>query len=166
MGKVFGSSPAFVVDAMLGSLARKLRIFGYDTLYYKDGSDEGLIAEARTGGRVLITSDRALSELALRRGVTAILVRGNRDSQRLADLVRKASKNGIVLSGAGPRCALCNGALRRVRTEEAKPSLPQSVGNRHRLFYSCVDCGKVYWRGSHWTRLRTTQRLLVRKKRI
>ncbi|RPJ50546.1 MAG: hypothetical protein EHJ95_06850, partial [Methanobacteriota archaeon] len=31
--------PRFLVDAMLGDIARKLRIFGFDTLYMKDTSD-------------------------------------------------------------------------------------------------------------------------------
>ena len=30
------SSVCFIADGMLGSLARKLRIFGFDTLYYND----------------------------------------------------------------------------------------------------------------------------------
>ncbi len=148
---------------MLGSLARKLRIFGYDTVYFKTGRDGDLIAEASKERRILVTSDRALSELASRRGVTAILVNGTRDSRRLADLVEKAIKNGIVLSGGEPRCALCNGTLRRIARMEAEANLPRSVIGRHRIFLSCIDCGKLYWRGSHWKRLRAIGRLLIRK---
>ncbi|HVB95073.1 MAG TPA: Mut7-C RNAse domain-containing protein [Nitrososphaerales archaeon] len=33
------SRPRFIADAMLGSLARKLRIFGFDTSYFSDGRD-------------------------------------------------------------------------------------------------------------------------------
>jgi uncharacterized protein with PIN domain len=148
---------------MLGSLARKLRIFGYDTAYFRTGSDEDLIAQASRERRILVTSDVALSELASRRKVTAILVNGTRDSRRIADLAEKAIRNGIVLSGGEPRCALCNGTLTRVGRKEAEANLPRSVSKRHRIFLSCVDCGKVYWRGSHWTRLGSIGRLLVRK---
>jgi uncharacterized protein with PIN domain len=148
---------------MLGSLARKLRIFGYDTAYFRTGHDEDLIAQANRERRILVTSDRALSEVASRRGVTAILVKGTRDSRRIADLAEKARKNGIVLSGGEPRCAVCNGTLRRIGRLEAEANVPRSVSKRHRIFQSCVDCGKVYWRGSHWTRLRALGRPLVRK---
>ncbi len=148
---------------MLGSLARKLRIFGYDTLYFRTGRDGDLIAQAARERRILVTSDKALSEFASRRGVTAILVNGRRDSRRLADLVEKAMKDGIVLSGGEPRCALCNGNLRRIGRMEAEPNLPRSVIRRHRIFLSCADCGKLYWRGSHWKRLRAIGRLLIRK---
>ncbi len=52
-----GRPPRFVADAMLGSLARKLRIFGFDTLYFKDGGDSELLKLAKSEGRILLTSD-------------------------------------------------------------------------------------------------------------
>ncbi|MFP3416819.1 MAG: Mut7-C RNAse domain-containing protein, partial [Nitrososphaeria archaeon] len=33
----------FITDSMLGNIARKLRLFGFDVLYYKKGDDEGLL---------------------------------------------------------------------------------------------------------------------------
>ena len=157
------SSPAFIVDAMLGSMARKLRIFGYDTVYFRSGNDQTLIAEASKEGRIIVTSDTALSQLASRKRVTAILISGDRDSQRFADLVEKANKEGVLLAAGEPRCAMCNGVLTRTRGAEARERLPPSVNRRHRTFYLCSNCGKFYWRGSHWARLRTIQRLLARK---
>ncbi len=44
------TGPRFVADAMLGSLARKLRIFGFDTLYFREGPDLELeLHRARRG---------------------------------------------------------------------------------------------------------------------
>ena len=47
---------------MLGSLARKLRIFGYDTLYFREGSDAELERVAIAEDRVIVTADRGLAE--------------------------------------------------------------------------------------------------------
>ena len=66
--------PRFVADAMLGSLARKLRIFGFDTLYFKEGDDTALERLARKEGRIIITSDRLLSRDAERLGLRSVLV--------------------------------------------------------------------------------------------
>src|SRR5438477_2617584 len=77
----------FVADAMLGSMARKLRIFGFDTLYFKDGSDSDLEAIARKEGRVILTSDKSLAVHSLRRGVRAILVEGSSDKARLLSIL-------------------------------------------------------------------------------
>ena len=54
----------FVADAMLGSLARKLRALGFDTAYYKSGDDLGIITLAARSSRIILTADRSLASLA------------------------------------------------------------------------------------------------------
>ncbi|MCD6106529.1 MAG: hypothetical protein J7J79_04145, partial [Thermoplasmata archaeon] len=43
----------FVADSMLGTLAKWLRILGYDVLYFRQIRDEDLILTARKEGRIL-----------------------------------------------------------------------------------------------------------------
>src|SRR4030066_1602382 len=52
--------PMFFADAMLGRLARWLRMLGYDTAYEKVISDEWLIARVLEEQRWLLTRDRYL----------------------------------------------------------------------------------------------------------
>jgi hypothetical protein len=47
----------FIVDAMLGKLARWLRIIGHDTLYDPSLEDETLISIAKHDGRTVVTRD-------------------------------------------------------------------------------------------------------------
>jgi uncharacterized protein with PIN domain len=42
---------------MLGSLARYLRILGYDTLYWKEYTDAEILEELSKNDRILITRD-------------------------------------------------------------------------------------------------------------
>ncbi len=49
-------------DHMLGSLARWLRLMGYDTAYPEPGPDRDLIDRARKEGRILLTRDKELAE--------------------------------------------------------------------------------------------------------
>jgi len=56
-----------LVDAMLGKLARYLRMCGYDAAYALDRgleADEDLLAVARDEGRQLLTRDRQLADRA------------------------------------------------------------------------------------------------------
>jgi uncharacterized protein len=53
-------SPTFFADAMLGRLARWLRMLGYDTAYEKVISDESLVARVLTEQRWLLTRDSYL----------------------------------------------------------------------------------------------------------
>ena len=41
------NKPIFFVDAMLGNIATKLRLLGYDSKYYSDIDDEKLIDSAK-----------------------------------------------------------------------------------------------------------------------
>jgi hypothetical protein len=150
----------FIADAMLGSLARKLRIFGYDTLYFREGTDAELERVARAEGRVLLTSDAALASHSGRGGLAVLAVSGRSDGSRLRSLVGQARLASLDLAPGGPRCAVCNSLLERIGRSTAAGLLPESVTRRHRLFYWCGVCRKAYWRGRHWSRLRKLSLLL------
>ena len=150
----------FVADAMLGSLARKLRAFGFDTPYFKEGDDAALISLAREEKRVLLTSDGSLSRRARSRHVPALLITGSKESQRISSLRAAAKVAGIRIESGTRRCSVCNGRLRALRRADVSGSVPASVERRHRLFFQCVECGHRYWRGTHWKKLRWLERRL------
>ncbi len=53
--------PRFAVDEMLGTLARWLRVMGYDAVYEKDHNDDEIVDIAKREGRILLTRDRELA---------------------------------------------------------------------------------------------------------
>jgi uncharacterized protein with PIN domain len=81
-----------LVDGMLGTLAKWLRLLGYDTAYDNVASDAELARQARAEGRVLLTRDRELSK---RRGLRTLLI----ESQVLEEQVREVQEH---LSRAPP----------------------------------------------------------------
>jgi uncharacterized protein len=148
-------APRFVADAMLGSLARKLRIFGFDTSYFRTGEDYALLAMARREKRTILTSDTALFQRTRRIGLRACLVQGRSDRDRLLSLQRQATAMAFRTGrGSQSRCALCNGELELLRRRDAaKVPIPARALARHRLFYRCTVCSRLYWHGRHWERL-------------
>ena len=147
----------FVADAMLGSLARKLRIFGFDTAYFARGDDLELESLARKERRVILTSDRGLFARSKGRGTVVILVEGKTDRARLRSVAEQAGLGTDLRLGAGraSRCAVCNGELELLGRKEAIASkVPPKVLASHRLFFRCRSCSRCYWRGRHWDRLR------------
>jgi uncharacterized protein len=149
---------------MLGSMARKLRAFGFDTSYFSGGDDE-LMEVARSEERVVVTADRALAARCGRRGIPVLLVRGATDGARLSSMRGAATQARIPLAPGDARCSVCNGGLRPLGRGEAGGMVPESVLARHRLFFRCADCGRVYWRGSHWKKLRYLQGRLAKTPR-
>ena len=150
----------FVADAMLGSLARKLRAFGFDTSYFREGEDADLLALASTEGRVVLTSDRSLVERARARRLPALLITGKEDSGRIASLREAARAGRVNLVRGPPLCSVCNGKLEVLAKSNVAGRVPLPVEKRHRLFFRCMDCGRYYWRGGHWKKLRWLERRL------
>ncbi|MGQ9490535.1 MAG: Mut7-C RNAse domain-containing protein [Anaerolineae bacterium] len=141
------AAPKLLVDAMLGRLAKWLRLLGYDTEYWRDGPDEALIAHAQAEGRLIVTRDHGL---AGRRGVWALLIHAEDLDGQIAELRE-------VLGGAvAPftRCAECNGPLLPLAHAEARGLVPPYVWHTQHEFRRCQGCGRVYWKGSHWPALR------------
>ncbi len=140
-------APKFLIDGMLGSLNRWLRICGFKTKYIQNAPDGELLETAESEGRVLLTRDRLLFRKALRAGQVASLVEGRGDAEKLASVVRRF---GLDLGVEMSRCARCGGILRRAAREEVRSRVPSGTYEAYNEFWACGSCGKVYWRGSHW----------------
>jgi uncharacterized protein with PIN domain len=144
MGDKMDEATRFVVDGMLGSLARWLRILGYDTDYVNQRDDPELVRIARAENRVLLTRDR---ELAGRRGVQALLI----ESQSLDDQLAQVTASFPPPPSPHPgRCPVCNSVLAQATREEVAHRIPAYVARRHSHFQHCPGCDRIYWRGSHW----------------
>ena len=76
----------FVADAMLGKLARWLRIIGQDVIYSVQFSDSELLKLAKTEERVLLTRDFELYKRAITRSLDSFYVEGKTESERLAEV--------------------------------------------------------------------------------
>jgi uncharacterized protein with PIN domain len=150
-----GERTRFIADAMLGSLARKLRALGFDTSYYKSGDDSGLVGLAAREGRIILTSDRILATRSASNQLKAILVTGKNDGERVRAIALAARESGIRLARGDPLCSLCGGELENMRRKQVEGRVPQAVEVRHRLFFRCTSCGQYYWHGSHWKKLRS-----------
>lgn len=136
----------FIADSMLGSLAKWLRICGFDTLYFKDIKDNDLIRIARAQQRIIITRDTGLSKS---KGVgEVILIKSNDLEGQLKEFILWVKGRGIK-----PRpfslCPLCNGEVLPVDKASIKNDVPDYIFLNIRSFYKCRGCAHVYWDGSH-----------------
>jgi len=137
-----GGTPRFVADHMLGSLARWLRIMGYDTVYDKSLDDPGIANLARAESRFILTRDR---ELAKEPG--ALMIEADDLDLQLKAI---AEKYGLKFHDDLIRCSACNGDLADLDKAQAKDSVPEGAFENNDKFWKCSKCGKVYWKGTHW----------------
>ena len=138
-------------DQMLGSLATWLRFIGYDTYYTNEiKTDEELLEIAKKEKRILITRDKTLIEIAKKQKVEVIPIETiDLDEQLLLVLKDKPIQDLRVLS----RCSLCNGELRIASKNQVADKIPPRIHDQYMLFWSCPNCNKIYWRGSHYDKI-------------
>ena len=143
--------PRFVLDTHLGKLARYLRLLGFDALYSNAYSDAELAAISAEGEkRILLTRDHGLLKRA---SVThGCFVRATVPERQAVEVLRRfdLGRRAVPFS----RCLQCNGKLRRAAPAEIADRVPPGVARDFHVFSACDDCGRVYWAGSHYDRLR------------
>jgi len=127
---------------MLGSLAIKLRILGFDTIYDKTSSDAELLDSTALSSRNLLTSDVDLFLLAKRRHLKATLISSRDEVGRVIELYSKLGMRKAIVPRVS-RCSACNGTLKRAKDKN-------KFG---KVSYTCESCGKTYWKGAHWKKL-------------
>lgn len=135
----------FVADVHLGTLARRLRLLGFDTWYATDADDADLAERAVEDERVLLTRDRRL--LMRRVLVHGYCPRSSDPDEQLTEVVTRYD----LADRARPftRCAECNAPLAPVPKADVLDELPPRTRVEHDTFSRCTGCRRVYWPGSH-----------------
>lgn len=141
----------FLVDGMLGKLARWLRLLGYNVEYLNNFQDKQLIEEAKKENSILLTSDIQLYRLANARGIDTYLVEGKTEAEKLAR-VSKRFEIKLDINSRTSRCTTCNSALKPVSKKQIKGKIPERTLKAYAEFWRCINpkCGKIYWPGRQW----------------
>ena len=150
---VKNKKPIFLVDAMLGKLAKKLRILGFDTVYSSDKEDNELIQIAKNEKRILITKDVQLAKKCTKNQVETIELTGLDEIEQFVQINDKVNLGKLLVKGSVSRCTLCNGVLEIIEKKYVQNSIPDGVLENSEEFWKCKNCKKIYWEGSHITNL-------------
>jgi hypothetical protein len=143
---------------MLGTLARWLRLLGFDTLFRKGKiSDDELLELAKTEKRALITRDKLLAHFARKNRLPLVQINSDKLEEQIFEVVKGLKKKlnrGHFLT----RCSLCNERIRKLTKEEVERAfsqklIPEGAYRSANEFWFCERCGKYYWIGSHWRRI-------------
>ena len=139
----------FVLDAHLGKLAAYLRMLGFDTLYRNDYDDPTLARISAEEQRILLTCDRRL--LMHKRITHGYFVRERQPHKQLLEILSRFD----LFNACQPftRCMHCNGLLQPVAKDVILDRLLPRTRIYYDEFWQCADCGKIYWKGSHYQRM-------------
>jgi uncharacterized protein with PIN domain len=139
----------FATDVHLGKLARHLRLLGLDTAYRTDADDADLAELAHHEERILLTRDQGL--LKRRMVAHGYFVREKQPHRQLLEVLRRFGPFDLRPFS---RCLRCNHLLREVEKSVVDSALPPRTRQHYDRFEACSGCGRIYWKGSHWERLK------------
>ena len=149
----------FLVDSMLGSLVKELRMLGFDTLYFRGQDLHELIQMSRRQERVILTRNARLTAKGVEGRV--ILIMEENSFLQLKGLL----KRGIIAldeNALFSRCLLCNSLLANIGREEVEGEVPDFIFYHHHEFHRCPQCHQIYWPGSHQERMEKRLKDLAR----
>ncbi len=130
-------------------------MMGHDAKYSTELDDGELLAIAKKENRVLLTRDLALYQQTTAKGVEAYYVEGNSESERLAELSKRYGFP-LAIDLEQSRCPKCNTRLISVPKEQIVSKVEKNTLIYYNEFWSCPNCGAVYWQGAHWSKIRAT----------
>lgn len=151
----------FIVDCMLGKLAKWLKILGFDTLYFSKIEDENFLKLAAQEARIILTRDTGLIQKSGQMKHLFICSENWQEQLQQVltafDLWNKVKPNS--------RCLECNVELKSLSRQSAKNLVAPFIYENARSFAICPQCGRVYWQGSHYQEMEAKiQEILSKRK--
>jgi len=140
-----------VADNMLVKLARWLRLGGISVENAPYTVDNKIISFVKRKRALLLTSDKQLARRSRRRGFDVLLINYADLDKQLAYVIKALSLKPRI---PGMICPICNGKLKKVSKSSVKDLVPKRVYALHNNFYKCGRCGRIYWKGTHWEKIK------------
>ena len=138
----------FLIDSMLGKLAKWLRVLGYDS-HYQSRYDPATIGKLVQQGRRLISRRKETLELFK----DTLLIHSNNVGEQLLEVKENITIEPDSLNWFS-RCLICNSLLQEVEEEDVRENVPEYIffQNLKKIRF-CPECKRYYWPGSHRARM-------------
>ena len=153
--------PSFILDVHLGRLAKYLRMLGFDSLYENDYTKHEIVEIAAKEKRTILTRNTNL--LKMKSVTRGYAVRSPDPEKQTLEVIRRFDLSDIIKPFS--RCLLCNGRIESVAKDIISDTLDELTRRYYDTFYRCIHCGKIYWEGSHYERMKTLVTELSRQRR-
>lgn len=141
----------FILDVHLGTLAKYLRMLGFDSLFENNYNDKQIIDIAKKQKRIILSRDKALLKSS---SVThGYFVYATNPKEQIIEIINRLD----LFKQAKPltRCLICNRKITTVKKETILKKLPLATERYFDDFFECHHCKKIFWRGSHYQRMKS-----------
>jgi len=135
-------------DQMLGTLAKWLRIYGFDTFYSNNLTDDSQLFDiSKKENRILITRDKELICAARRENIRTIEISTTDIDEQIITVLSNVKPDKTKFLS---RCLVCNSEIGEVKKDSVESKVPDRVFDNNEKFWYCKKCDKIYWKGTHY----------------
>lgn len=142
--------PKFIADIHLGSLVKYMRMLGFDVLYKNDYTNDEMIESSLQEKRAILTKDREM--LKNNRITHGYWIRSSGVEEQVKEIIERFDLKGNIHEFL--RCLDCNCILFPIEKTKIEDRLPPKVEESQDKFWYCEHCDKIYWRGTHYEKMR------------
>ncbi len=148
----------FIVDSMAGKLAKWLRLLGFDAVYERSGDIDKIVERAEREGRIILTRNTRFLDVKTDAEIFFL------DTEKTYEQVKEVVKHFDLARRIKPfsRCIECNELLEHIDKKKVKGRVPYHIYKIHDTFTYCPGCKRIYWSGSHRTKLEERIKKLLR----
>jgi len=143
----------FLVDSMLGNIAKKLQLLGYDSRYYSNIDDLKLIAKAKNEQRTIISKDHDLIARAKKQNISCVYVTKENEIEQFLEILEHVPLEFNEITGDTARCTKCNSPTLQIDKSKVVDKIPEKVSEFNDKFWICDNCNQIYWEGTHIKKL-------------
>ena len=152
----------FFVDAMLGNIAKKLRLLGFDSEYFSDIDDLKLLEKSKNQNRTIVSKDHNLIKRAEKMGIPYVFITKGDEIEQFLEILEKTHLEFNEISGDLARCPKCNFTTSQIKKSEIINKIPKKILEYHDKFWKCDGCSQIYWEGTH---IKNLQEFVSKMKR-
>lgn len=125
-------------------------MLGFDSLYENTYDDSEIVAIAQAQKRAVLTRDVSLLKRnAVSRGYW---VRSRTPAEQVTELIHRFDLQSNIRPFS--RCMACNGIVSVVTKDAVMDVLEPKTIRYFDEFCQCTTCEKVYWKGSHYLKMK------------
>jgi len=151
--------PIFYCDVHLGKLARFLRMVGMHSEYSNNWNEREIIKKSKDENGLILTKN--LNLLKRNDLEKAYFVRANLPENQLVEIITKFNLKNRIKEFS--RCLICGNLLEEVGVEKVAEKIPPKVKDCFNEFFYCSVCDKIYWRGSHYLKMKALIKKVLKK---
>ena len=120
---------------MLGKVAKKLRIFGFDTVYLANTDDNEIISRCSDRERIVLTRDKQLYKRLTKLNIPSFPIISDNELETLIIIMRESNVNRVTsVPNENTRCSLCNKTLDKAQKASLADIVPKKVFENANIF--------------------------------